>query len=319
MKIDCIKRQIKSGRRQIAHYQHMQKAMRGEIDTNDHDLAIIIKQIHAIEKGLSMEHLRYGFGISRIEKMLNHLHRYAQNGGDMQADECKMARSVLWRYITLHENANWHKADYNAIKEQIQTFFPEDIETDFGGTLVIHPNSTKLDQSAFETIVNSRHSVRSFKNESVNDADLRKALELAMRAPSACNRQPVRVYVLDHSKFDVIQNWTGGVKTFIDSVDKLLIVTGQMAAFEDDEYYQYTISAGIFAGYLTLALHTYGIGSCILQRSLIREASWEVVAKALSIPVNEQSVCAIAIGVPQDEVKVPASHRLSFDRIVTYI
>lgn len=319
MQIDCIKSRIKSSRMQIGHYQLMQKAMRGEIDINDHDLAIIIKQIHALEKGLSMDHLRYGFGISRIEKMLNHLRRYAQNGGDLQTDECKMARSVLWKYIKLHENANWNKADYYAIKEQIQAFFPKDIETDFGGTLVIHPNSFQLDQGAFETIVNSRHSIRSFKNEPVNDADLRKALELAMRAPSACNRQPVRVYVLDHSKFDVIQNWTGGVKTFIDSVDKLLIVTGQMAAFEDDEYYQYTVSAGIFAGYLSLALHTYGIGSCILQRALTRESSWETVAKTLHIPVNEQSVCAIAIGVPQDEIKVPASHRLSYDRIVTYI
>lgn len=319
MQIDYIKSRIKGTRKQIVHYQLMQKAMCGEIDTNDHDLAIIIKQIHAIEKGLSMENLRYGFGILRIEKMLSCLCHYAQNGGDMQADECIMAKSVLRKYITLHENANWNKADYCAIKEKILTFFPEDKENDYGGALVIHPNSLKLDQGAFETIVNSRHSIRSFKNEPVNDADLRKALELAMRAPSACNRQPVRVYVLDHSKFDVIQNWTGGVKTFIDSVDKLLIVTGQMAAFEDDEYYQYTVSAGIFTGYLTLALHTYGIGNCILQRALIRDASWEAVAKALSIPVNEQSVCAIAIGIPQDEVKVPVSHRLSYDRIVSYI
>ena len=185
--------------------------------------------------------------------------------------------------------------------------------------MVIHPNAIKLNQEAFETIVNTRHSVRLFKKEPVDRDDLRKALELAMRAPSACNRQPVRVYILDHGKFDIIKNWTGGVKTFIETVDKLLIVTGQMAAFEDDEYYQYTVSAGIFVGFLTLSLHTYGIGSCILQRPLLRESSWESVAESLNIPVNEQSVCAVAIGVPQDEINVPVSHRLSYDRVVTEI
>lgn len=314
--MDRIMGRIKCGRRQLFHYRLMQKAMCGEIDANAHDLAIIIKQIHAIEKGLSMPQLRYGFGISRIEKMLAFLRHYKCNGGDMQAEECAMAKSVLWKYIALHEQVNWNKADYCEIRKQIQVFFPEDDGTDCGGVLVIHPNAMKLNQKAFETIVNTRHSIRLFKNEPVDNEALRKALELAMRAPSACNRQPVRVYILDHSKFGLIANWTGGMKTFIDTVDKLLIVTGQMVAFEDDEYYQYTVSAGIFVGYLSLALHTYGIGSCILQRALIRDPSWESVAKLLNIPITEQSVCAVAIGVPQDEIKVPVSYRLSYDRIV---
>lgn len=319
MLTDLIKKRIKSRRRLLAHFQLMQKAMCGKISPNEHDLAMIIKQIHAIEKGLSMPQLRYGFGIARIEKMIAYLHHYKCSGGDMQSEECKMARSVLWKYIALHEQVNWDDADYCKVRKQIQDFFPNDDGLDCGGALVIHPNALKLDHEAFRAIVNTRHSIRLFKSEPVDGEALRKALELAIRAPSACNRQPVRVYILDHSKFDCIQNWTGGVKTFIDTVDKLLIVTGQMAAFEDDEYYQYTVSAGIFVGFLTLALHTYGIGSCILQRSLIRDSDWESVAKSLSVPINEQSVCAIAIGVPQDEIKVPMSHRLSYDRIVTEV
>ena len=95
-----------------------------------------------------------------------------------------------------------------------------------------------------------------------------------------------------------------------------MIVTGQVSAFEDDELYQYSVSAGIFVGYLTLALHTYGIGSCVLQRPLIKDKVWSELSTVLSIPEGEQSVCAIAIGAPADSVVVPLSHRLPYERIV---
>ena len=84
---------------------------------------------------------------------------------------------------------------------------------------------------------------RDFKSEPVNEASLKKALELAMKSPSACNRQSTRVYVLNHTDFNMIENWTGGAKTFIHMVDKMLIITGQMSAYEKDEYFQYCISA----------------------------------------------------------------------------
>ncbi len=319
MDLQLLKKKIKHIRNRCSHYRLMEQAMLGKADAAAHDAAMAIKQIHAIEKGLTSQNLRYGFGIARIEKMLQYLQHFEQCGGDRNATECEMAQSVLWQYLKLHDEAGWESEAYRAIKKKILDRFPQCAENDLGGFLIIHPNEVMLDQHAFEKIVNTRHSIRSFKAEPVNDEDLRKALALAMRAPSACNRQPVRVYVLDHSKFDVIKNWTGGVKTFIHAVDKLLILTGQMAAFEDDEYYQYTVNTGIFAGYLSLALHTYGIGSCILQRALIREASWEAVAKELHVPKTEQVVCAIAIGVPEDEIKVPMSHRLPYDRIVTKV
>ena len=319
MKMAKLRYEVNSIHKQIKHYLRMKRAMEGKLDPISHDLAIMIKQIHAIEKGLAMETPRLGFGASRILKMLTCLEHYYALGGDMSVDECTMACSVLWSYLRFHDNAGWTGEEYSKTKERIKAFFPEDIGKGYGGTLTIHPNDLKLDKVAFEEIVNSRHSIRSFKRIPVKPDELRKALELAMRAPSACNRQAVRVYILDHTNFGIIKRWKGGAKTFIDKVDKLLIVTGQMAAYEYDEFYQYSISAGMFAGYLTLSLHVYGIGSCVLQRSLLGENAWSDIAKALNIPENEQPVCAIAIGIPNDKVNVPVSQRLSYDRIVKEI
>ena len=44
-----------------------------------------------------------------------------------------------------------------------------------------------------ENLFNTRHSIRQFGEDKVKIEDIKKAIELAQRAPSACNRQAVRV------------------------------------------------------------------------------------------------------------------------------
>lgn len=320
MSIDSIKRHFKEKHELEKHEKRMLDALGGRIDYEEHLKAMIIKQVHAIEKGLCSENLRLGFGLLRIEAMLDYLKEYLSGGGDPNSDECRMAKSVLRQYFELHDKVEWKESPYLVIREKAARVLSEVSQEDgFGGSMVIRPRDQALDDDALEEIIRSRHSIRSFSAEQVDAEKLKKALELAMRAPSACNRQPTRVYILHHDDFDLIQNWTGGVKTFIDQVDKLLIITSQMSAFEKDEYYQYTVSAGIFVGYLTLTLHAKGIGNCVLQRSLIGNGTWNEIRQQIGIPENEQSICAIAIGVPKTEVKVPVSKRLSYDRVVSSV
>lgn len=320
MGIDSIKRYFKEKHELAKHEKRMLDALSGTIDHEEHLKAMIIKQVHAIEKGLCSENLRLGFGLLRIEAMLDYLKEYLSGGGDPNLDECRMAKGALRQYFELHDMVKWKEEPYLVIREKAARVLSEVSQEDgFGGSIVIRPLDQALDDDALEEIIRSRHSIRSFSAEQVDAEKLKKALELAMSAPSACNRQPTRVYILHHDDFDLIKNWTGGVKTFIDQVDKLLIITSQMSAFEKDEYYQYTVSAGIFVGYLTLTLHAEGIGNCVLQRTLIGNYAWNEIRHQIGIPQNEQSICAIAIGVPKAEVKVPVSKRLNYDRIVKNI
>ena len=320
MNCEEIKNSIKERIKLETHTNYMLSAMNGNVDKLEHVKAMIIKQVHSIEKGLSMENIRLGFGIARINSMLYYLDLFLKSGGDPQIDECKMAKSVLLSYFELHDNAGWQEKVYIDIKKKASNLTDRIVCNDeYGGTLTLNKKDYFIDSDMFKTLVLSRHSIRSFNGQHVDESVLKKALELAIHAPSACNRQPTRVYILDHKDFELIDNWTGGVKTFIDQVDKLLIITSQMAAFEKDEYYQYTVSAGIFVGYLTLSLHAYGIGNCVLQRALINNGTWDKIKKKAAIPLNEQSVCAIAIGIPNEITRVPLSNRLSYDRIVKTI
>lgn len=48
---------------------------------------------------------------------------------------------------------------------------------------------------SFPDFFMSRHSVRQFSDLTIDIEDIEKAVKLAMKAPSACNRQSCKVYI----------------------------------------------------------------------------------------------------------------------------
>ena len=147
--------------------------------------------------------------------------------------------------------------------------------------------------------------------------DLFKAIKLAHHCPSACNRQGYRVHIVSKSNFTVINNWFDGVGGFADELDKVILITGNLSTYRFGETMQYVVSSSVFAAYLTLALESLGIGCCFIQRTLVITDEWKRVRSELHIPEDEQIVCALGIGNLMEEYKVPVSHRLSIDTIVT--
>lgn len=303
----------------IFHFRKMYFCMNAKMHADEHNLAIMIKHIHSIEKGLATDVIRPGFGMGRANQLLDCVDIYVSKSKDMHITELSMAYGALQSYIDYHEKINYSTVEYEQLKHRYKQVF-QSIESglnkDYGGVIRIDTKEEKVDLEAVSKCIMTRHSIRDFKDEPVDEKLLEKAICLAMYAPSACNRQSTRVYILDHTKFDTIEGWTGGVKTFLHKVDKILIITGKMSAYEKDEYWQYAVSSSIFAGYLSLTLHAVGLGGCLLQRSLVNEQHWEKVAKTHKIPEDEQVVCAMAVGVPKDKIKVPVSRRMEFERIV---
>lgn len=111
------KREIREKRSIQAHFDQMISIMNDQ-ESCAHCLALIIKQIHAIEKGLAMKSLRYGFGIPRISLMLDYIEKYISLGGDYDIDEIVMASSVLKSYIELHDEIGYTSKEYIEIKER---------------------------------------------------------------------------------------------------------------------------------------------------------------------------------------------------------
>lgn len=174
-----------------------------------------------------------------------------------------------------------------------------------GGIFSVSKEDLFFNKNEIETIRRlfvTRHSIRDFSEEEVKRNDLMKAIELTMRAPSACNRQTTHLYV---HKMDNLQS---------------IILTGNIRAFTPDEFNDWVVSTSIFAGYLTLALHLYGIGSCIMRKQQYGHSSFnEMVRNKCNIPEEEMIVLEIRYGYYKSDNRVAISNRKSGNDVVSFV
>ncbi len=75
----------------------------------------------------------------------------------------------------------------------------------------------------------------------------------------------------------------------------------------------------MYAAYLSLTLHLYGLGACVIQRSVIWNKKLEKIKKFYDIDDDEQIICMIGVGNVDGEIDVPISHRIDIDEFYKYI
>ena len=275
----------------------------------------IIRYTHSLEKGLSLENIRPFFGFAKIMDGYSHVKKYLDLGGDRERPE--MFVSVLKQYLDYHDKKGLTSDDlgkvrkiYNELNEQIGS------PSESGGILTIKkPNYSVEEQNLFAKLFNDRHSVREFAHTPIDQEKLHEAIELAMRCPSACNRQCYRCYILSKNSFKSLGDLSG-IGGFANDAEQFLLITGRMSDYRLSENMQWIVTGTVFASYLTLALQAKGIASCFVQRP-VSPLSWMYkIWDKLGISKDEQMICLIAIGNFKDKYKAPVSHRLSYDKIV---
>ena len=283
----------------------------------------IVRYVHSVEKGMSIENPRPGFGYDKIKTLYGWIKDYLKiDGADRTC--VYMAADALAEYCAYHESIGAASEKIDEIKciasELGQIKIDDRADGIFGGVLKIKKEDMAFDSSEVEKLFKTRHSIRQFSGEPVPSDLIRRAVELAQSAPSACNRQAVRLYAVDTQKFvEIFPGNLQGVGGFIDESDKVILITGKISAYEESEYKQFIVSAGIFAGYLSLSLHGLGLGACIVQRSLRPDELWREFSKRTNIPSDEQIVCMVVVGQLKDETVVPASKRFDTDTILGWL
>ena len=279
--------------------------------------ANIIRLLHAVEKGLCLEHPRLGFGVKKIHELFDYVEAYlALNEGSTFC--LYMVRDALQAYLDFHREKEFTNFDLEQISEKLGWLREQLAEDDglYGGVLTLGKEQLRYSPEQVENLFQTRHSIREFSGEPVSQVEIKKAIALAQRCPSACNRQCARVYFVDKQKYMTEMNTDlQGIGGFADDAYGFLLVTGSKSAYRLEERNQYLVSTSIFAGYLSLALHAYGIASCVVQRSVSPNVRWERFKKANGIPEDEQIVLMLAIGKYKEETRVPVSKRFPVDRI----
>ena len=142
------------------------------------------------------------------------------------------------------------------------------------------------------TVIKSRHSVRNFKPDPVNDLVIKDAIECAAHAPTAMNLQP----------------WLFGIIKNKDMLSKIAELADHgkfiaksplcFAIFGEKKETYYLEDCCAATENLILALQAHGITSCWVAGEKKQYA--ETIRKLLGVPDNYALVSLVAAGYPAE-------------------
>jgi len=278
----------------------------------------IIAHCHSIEKGLSLAQPKPGFGKDVVNSLFSLLTIYTKKDHPRDGYAFQNAMACLNHYI---QYCRGKDRDVAEIEKKFSSLQQQGECYNSGRTLLLHKDDilrcTKADFSEFNK---TRFSIREFSQEPVLLETITKAVSMAQKAPSVCNRQSSRVYILSHR--DTINNVFSthtGNRGFGYLVDKLIIVTSDLAAFCGvGERNQAFIDAGIFSMSLMYSLHNMGLATCPLNWCTSKSNDIKL-RKMIKIKESETIILLLAVGNYCDEFKVVKSTRKPTGEIMSII
>lgn len=272
-------------------------------------LASIIMTYHIVEKGLTMPDMRLGFGREMILSLTAALNDFADKYGTDEP-QFRDAVAVIAEYRKVHAEAEFA---LDAERERAISSLLERVPVEPSRQIEMTRERYWADLDApFEIFSASRHSVRNFSG-SVSVEQIRAAVALANNAPSACNRQYMRVHcVTDRETVRECLALQNGNRGFGHLADKLLVLTADLRAVWGAERNDLYTNAGIYLMNLCYALHKNKVAHCMLNWSTPPPNDL-ALRKILNIPAPESVVVLIACGDVPEKFKLASSPRKSVD------
>lgn len=266
---------------------------------------------HVVEKGITMPNRRYGFGKDVIRLLIMFCNKCIKQYGT-EYNQLQLALDDLYEYRRIHiennyelpsdilfgiENLMCYKITENiSCKEYtIKEFFSE--------------------CNDFKDFAYSRHTSRYFSG-GVDKDIIFKAVELAKTAPSACNRQSIRVKVVSGNKKEELLNLQNGNRGFGDTIGQILLITSNQADWDYNFRTSAYLDGGIFTMNLLYALHYYKVCACTLNAHFSIKKQ-KKLRQITGLEKSEIPICLIAIGMPQANMMIAKSSRLDTENIIT--
>ncbi|MFN9645259.1 MAG: nitroreductase family protein [Cyanobacteriota bacterium] len=299
-------------------YRHLRYSGLMGYGSENRSVGKLIASYHSIEKGLTMPDFRPGFGEGAINSLIAHCNTFIDSYNSTNTHLLHSVQVIL-EYQQLH-----HELGYDLSEELLGSIasLKAKMRLDLASAM---QNTTTADQffsrshSSFPEFVTSRASIRNFDQRLVPSDVILQAVELAKSAPSACNRQSVRVHYLQNpSIITQVLAIQAGSRGFSHKVSNLLILTTDIGAyFGPNELTIGWVDGGMFAMNLCLSLHYLKVATCPLNCSLSVEKQ-RSLRRLLPIPENESFVVMLAVGYPPAEFKYTASKRYDSDEIFVF-
>lgn len=261
---------------------------------------------HKIEKALALKSPRPGFGKAVVHRLMENLHDYVERFGPDRSTHVSL--NVLRAYVDF---GSQHGISHDELAQAISKLSASGGAPPCGGVSRISREEilahSKLD---LEQFFFSRHSIRHFSDEEVDYSLIERAVYLASKTPTVCNRQSLRVYAYpdpeDRKRVLACQMGNSG---FGDQIKVALVVTADSRTFFSvGERNQGWIDGGLFSMSLIYALHSLGLGSCCLNWSVEKEND-KALRTVTGIPEAEMVIMMIGVGALPESLLVAQSPR----------
>ncbi len=169
----------------------------------------------------------------------------------------------------------------------------------------------------FAKVLEERYSVRSFQDKKIESEKLKAILEAARIAPTAKNRQPVRIYVFEPAKYQEKLGVT--FKMMYNAPLALMVcVDTKEACFLgiEEGYNTGEMDASIVGVYMMLKAWSLGIGSV-----WVRYFNSKDLQTNFNLPPDIKPVFLLPIGYASSKAQPSLMHtdKKNLDEIVTYL
>lgn len=256
--------------------------------------ARLLVEAHALEKGLCLPALPPDWGQKRAKGLLKALASAEPSFGREQGFR------VLWAYA---KASGWK---------------PGRPLPPGKGEAGLRPYEPLPPNLPLEELAARRRSLRDFEPRVVERSLVERAAEILRQSPTACNRQPLRLYC--SSSLGQAAQWNGlllGSRGFSAPPPNIALLSCDRAAFRGDEAFQCYVNGGLGLGVLCLALESLGLGCCILQQLPFSPGEKKLRA-LLGAGKSEVFIGAIAFGYGKAGAPCPCSRRRPLREILRF-
>lgn len=246
---------------------------------------------------------------------------------------------VLQKQISYKKNLHLQKWAYDVLSEYFRkvdkTTTIQKAEDIFKNILINNPlesnelkkfipyqrnvnESLKFKYNDFLTLCKQRHSIRQYENKEVPIDLVKNAIEVALTAPSACNRQAMRFIIIQNKeKLSKTVNLPIGCNTFSDNIKLMVLLIGDLSAYFDErDRHLIYIDGGLASMSFMLALETLGLSSCPINWPDIEDKE-ETAAKEFNLKPHEKGIIFFSIGYPLNSGLIAYSARKNVEDVLT--
>lgn len=286
------------------------------------ELYLLRRNIHRLEKALTMRPLRNQFALKFIQETVEayvSVVNGANTSGWLASEEYKWATSVLLEYFEATRSSN------TPLIQRLENDFLT-TRTDSDGSDCEHGPSTPPDSEVpvqyddLLALAERRRSIRWYEDRPVAREIVDNAIRVAQESPTACNRQPYRFLIFDDKESARrVASVPGGTVGFSHQIPNAIVAVGDLSAFFDarDRHLIYIDGSLAIMG-LILGFESQGIATCTINWPDVPEQN-ETMKKLIGLKDYERVIMLIAYGYADSTALTPFSSKSRIEDARTYL